>query len=46
MASKYLKFRGYSGYAMMYKPDEFMDKKYWKISFYPEKSKVLDEMQA
>ena len=46
MASKYLKFRGFSGYAMMYKPDEFMDKKYWKISFYPETSKVLDEMQA
>lgn len=46
MAAKYEKFRGYSGYAMMYKPDEFMDKKYWKISFYPETSKVMDAMKA
>lgn len=46
MASKFYKFRGYSGYAMMYKPDEYMDKEYWKISFYPETEAVLDKMKA
>ena len=46
MASKNYKFRGFSGYAMMYRPDEFMDKEYWKISFYPETGAVLDKMRA
>lgn len=46
MASKNYKFRGYSGYAMMYRPDEFMDKHFWKISFYPENEAVLDKMKA
>ena len=46
MASKIFKFRGYSGYAMLYKPDEFMDKTFWKISFYPEDAKVMDKMKA
>jgi len=46
MAAKYLKFRGFSGYAMMYKPDEYVGKKFWKISFYPENDQVLDKMRA
>ena len=46
MASKNYKFRGFSGYAMMYRPDEFMDKEFWKISFYPETEAVLDKMKA
>lgn len=46
MASKNHKFRGYSGYAMLYKPDEFMEKEFWKISFYPETEAVLDKMKA
>lgn len=46
MASKNYKFRGYSGYAMMYRPDEYMDKEFWKISFYPENEAVLDKMKA
>lgn len=46
MASKFYKFRGFSGYAMVYKPDEYMEKEFWKISFYPETEAVLDKMKA
>ena len=46
MASKIEKFRGFSGWAMLYKPDEYMDKTFWKISFYPETEQVADKMKA
>lgn len=46
MASNIIKFRGYCSYAMCYKPDEFMEKEFWKISFYPETEQVMDKIKA
>lgn len=44
MATKIIKFKGRCAYAMFYKPDEFMEKVFWKVSFYPDKGE-LDRMK-
>lgn len=40
MATKIMKFKGRSGYAMLYKPDEFMEKVFWKINLYPDDGEI------
>lgn len=41
MATKYIKLRGYVIFPMLYKPDEYMDSRFWKVSFQPENDAEL-----
>lgn len=43
--STYKKFRGVSSYAMIYSPDEYNDKRFWKLNLHPTKQ-VIEEIRA
>lgn len=40
--TKYLKFKGKIAWAMLYKPDEFRGKEFWKINFYPSEDTIKE----
>lgn len=44
--AKWLKFRGRSAYAMVYKPDDFKGDRFWKISLYPDAETLQDMKDA
>lgn len=43
--SKFKKFKGVISYAMVYSPDEYNDKRFWKLNLHPTKQ-VIEEIRA